>query len=1044
MAKTPDESKKTNGKPYNKADILNKAAKSSKVNRPNKANIPNTVKKAKNKNDLSSHKFTTILYKVILVALLVIIFYPPYLRGLFFENDYIKAELFVFIIFALFWVFKLLKKEKLIFETPLDYASFGFVLVYLVSIIAAVSVDLAKGEWLKYCMYFAVFFMLTDIASAFKNRIRVLWAITFSAAGVCILGIDAMAGGKIVTLGNNVFNKLYLISGMEIPEKGTFFSLFVGGRINSTLQYPNTLAAYLMAAFFVVLALMLLSDSRVKRIIASCVGFIFFVTFIFTLSRGAYIVFPFMVILFIIVLPKGMRTKGVVYLIVPFISSLPAIIKISGLLKSNPEGNPSIWLWVLSGIVLCLILSFVSEYIISFFERINWKVYIYIIGSLFIIACAGLLVAFNVRQPLTVAFPADSKASSAGIMRSVVLKPDREYRMSFDVEGKHAESSESQYSVIIRSKSENDILFDRYDVIAMVKEAIEPGSMKKEIEFKVPADSKIVNVYFNNHAKGTDLTFDNCIIIDARTGKQAVKVPLKYKYIPELITSRFQDIQANKSSYARTVFYKDGLRIFGDHWLIGAGGGAWSLLYFSYQSYLYFTTQAHNYYLQLAVETGTIGLLVLMLLLLSIIFIFIKQRYKEKADNTNLMVLQAALFIILITLFLHAGIDFDFSFPAMLLLVWEVLALFNAGIKETAAQTGGAYLFNLKELKLNSAFGVLLSLVLVIMSSTIIAAISHFDKGSAVLKQNELDLSIWHFQRAAELNPSRAEYKINYSSLVLQKGKSASAEEKARANKWISEAETQSRYDVSLLPFIVKYYFSTGKIKEGLDISERMIGLRPFRVEEWEQLTGAYNSVLQYYLNNKNAEQSLEMVNRGLDAIPWALKVNKGNRNPFIFNAQTSQTLERFAYYKDNGSKENISNLNNITFYSLPAMDIDNDGTPDQWNSTSSDSYKLENGDNMLKIDKLTSDKNTYIQSRSLLLKADSKYRIDLELYNEGEPGEIQYLLTGVSKKKDTLKLLNGVYSATVTTPGEIKTANLKIFIDKDCMIKSLRITEIK
>ncbi|NJD03477.1 MAG: hypothetical protein FIA99_12985 [Ruminiclostridium sp.] len=227
-------------------------------------------------------------------------------------------------------------------------------------------------------------------------------------------------------------------------------------------------------------------------------------------------------------------------------------------------------------------------------------------------------------------------------------------------------------------------------------------------------------------------------------------------------------------------------------------------------------------------------------------------------------------------------------------------------------------------------------------------------------------------------------------------------------------------------------------------MSDKMIELRPFRTEEWEQLTGAYNSVFQYYLQNNSKEQSLEMVNRGLDTIPWAARVNENNLDPFIFNAVTSQTLERFAYYKDNVSAENITDINNIVFYNQPSMDVDKNGKPDQWNTTSSDTYILKNENNMLKVDKVASDKNSYIQSRSLLLKTDSKYRIDLELYNESELNEIQYLLTGVSKKADTLKLLNGVYSAAVTTPEKLDTANLRIYIDNNCTIKALRITEIK
>ena len=1048
MAKATDGSKKKNGSTDKKANKLNKAAKSSKVNKLNKANIPNKAnklnkaKKAKYKNGLAEHKYTTFLYKVILAAILAVVFYPPYFRGLFFENDYIKAELFVFIIFAVFWVYKLLKKEKLVFKTPIDYASFGFVVVYLLSLFAAAGLHLAVEEWLKYCMYFSVFFMLTDLAAEYKNRIRVMWVITFSAVGISLLGIDAAAGGNIVRLVNNFFDRLYLMFGMDIPEKGTFFALFVGGRINSTLQYPNTLAAYLMAAFLVAIGLMLLSDSRVKRIIASCAGFIFFVTFVFTLSRGAYIILPFMLILFIVVLPKGSRTKGTVYAVVPLIASIPAIIKILGLINSGTEGNTAVWLWVLSGVVLCLILTLVSEHVISFFERLSWKIYISFIGTIFVIACIGAAFILSQKEPLTISFPEDSQAGNASVMRSVILKPDKEYRLSFDVVRGNKQGSEADYMVYIFSNTEKEIITSRPNMISSISGKATSESVKKDMDFMVPAGSKILYLYFYNTTKDTDITFDKCLITDMETGK-VKNVTLKYRYIPELIVSRLQDIQINQSSIVRGVFYKDGLKMFGDHWLIGAGGGAWSLLYFSYQSYLYFSTQAHNYFLQLAVETGIIGLLILLFLLVSIIYIFIRQRYNRGVIYGKTVILQGVFFTILITLFLHAGIDFDFSFPAMLLLMWEILALFNAGVKETAAQNGGFHLLYIKEMKFRPAILLIITFLFAIRTIMALAAESNSDAGLKALNDNRLDSSIGYFKNAAELNPLKPEYKINYSTLVVKKEK-ITADEKTRAGKWISEAESICRNDVTLLPHVAKYYFSITNISKSLKLLEKAVSIRTFRAEEWEQLTGAYNSAWQYYLQKKNDEQSNEMVKRALSIIPWAAKENKRNMDPFIFNPTTSRMLEQFSYYRVNEKNDVLTGRESIAFYSLPGMDIDGNGIPDQWNTTASNAFILKNENNILIVDKVSIEQDSYIQSRLLELKPKTQYRIDLTLDKQNEPSGIRYAITGVTAQATPLESVNGVYSADVTTPEQVGNNYLLLYFDKSCIIKSLSITEIK
>lgn len=53
-------------------------------------------------------------------------FFAPFLQGLYFEKDQYPAEIFVFIIFGIFWIYKMVKKSKLTLSNPLEYAAFGF------------------------------------------------------------------------------------------------------------------------------------------------------------------------------------------------------------------------------------------------------------------------------------------------------------------------------------------------------------------------------------------------------------------------------------------------------------------------------------------------------------------------------------------------------------------------------------------------------------------------------------------------------------------------------------------------------------------------------------------------------------------------------------------------------------------------------------------------------------------------------------------------------------------------------------------------------
>lgn len=1050
MAKTMEESKKITGKPdNNKANKINKAAKPGKANKPNSsvnrgnAKKPNTAKKAKSKNDLSNHKYTSYLYKAILIAILAVVFYPPYLRGLFFDTEFVRAELLVFIIFAAFWVYKIIKKEKLVFNTPLEYASFAFVLVYLISIIASVGLNLAVEEWLKYCMYFAVFFILTDLTADFKNRLRVLWAIAFSAIGVCIIGIDAFAGNRIVTLLNNIFAKYHEIMGIPPLEKGKFFGLIFGGRLASTLQYSNTLAAYLIAVFFISVGLTLLSKSKVHRVISSFAGFFTIVCLIFTLSRGAYLILPIMAVLFIIVLPKGTRIKGIISAIIPLIASIPSVIKISEVFNTNPDGNPEIWLWMLPGVALCLILTMVSDYVISFLERFDWKVYIWVFSVVFVVACIGLVVAINAKQPLTLSFAADSQAAEAYKMRSVILEPGKEYRMALDIIGKDNQGNEPEYEVRVFSNNEKEILRDRPNLLKSVSGKVQADTIQAEMDISVPSDSKILYVYFYNKTKGTDITIESCRINNPSTGELVADVPLEYKYIPEIISSRLQDLQVNKSSIERMVFYRNGMEMFGDHWLIGAGGGAWSLLYPSYQSYAYISTQAHNYFLQTGIEAGVVGMLALLFLIFSIAFMFIRQRYNKNVSNDKTVLLQTVLFTTLVTMLSHAAIDFDLSFPAMLLLLWEILALFNAGAKELAVQTGGYKLPALKELKFSAVIMLVIAFALIIRSAMVIGAINSSDKGYRALNESKADLAAAYYENAAELNPFKPEYKLNYSLITVKKG-NTTADDMKKAEQWMNEAERLSKYDVSLRPFVADCYYSVGNIPKGIDILESAIKLRPFVAEEWQGFTNICNSAWLYYLQKDNKEQAGAVVDRALNVISSATEANKRNIDPFIFNAATSKDLEQLAYYKDKQNGKELTGTENIAFYSIPEMDIDSNGIPDQWNTTPQSEFILKNENSMLKVEKVSATQDSYIQSRLLSLKPNTKYRIDLALEGENGATGVRYLVAGVSTQAENFEWVNGVGSATFSTPEKAENNSLMLYIDKSYTIKALSITEVK
>jgi len=120
--------------------------------------------------------------------------------------------------------------------------------------------------------------------------------------------------------------------------------------------------------------------------------------------------------------------------------------------------------------------------------------------------------------------------------------------------------------------------------------------------------------------------------------------------------------------------------MFKDNWLIGAGGGHGEPC-FCIPVLPVLVHAIPCIFLQVAVETGIIGLIVLIMLLLSIVVQFITEYKYKKEEDVNYRILQGTLLTSIFGMFLHSCLDFDLSISSVFLLLWTLMALFNSGYR---------------------------------------------------------------------------------------------------------------------------------------------------------------------------------------------------------------------------------------------------------------------------------------------------------------------------------------------------------------------------
>ena len=131
----------------------------------------NLAKKKKQTKTIEINQSTSHLPRwlpmVSFVFLGILIFYPPFFRGLFFNEDMFLYHIITALVFILIWANKIYQKDYTFLKTPLDWAIFAYAGVYLLSLIGAVHP--AGLLWIfKVLNYFMVFWMITQVVKNFK------------------------------------------------------------------------------------------------------------------------------------------------------------------------------------------------------------------------------------------------------------------------------------------------------------------------------------------------------------------------------------------------------------------------------------------------------------------------------------------------------------------------------------------------------------------------------------------------------------------------------------------------------------------------------------------------------------------------------------------------------------------------------------------------------------------------------------------------------------------------------------------------------------
>lgn len=306
-----------------------------------------------------------IIELITLIGILAILFVGSFFQGLFFEGDIIIAFIMFGILLMLFAFSNSLQDYPLI-KNKAEVCLLIYGLMYIVAIFNAANQWLAILGAVKVIFYLLVFWLVSRINDNRKYDNVIINALIILSVALCFTGI---------------------VSALQIYE---FPDAFKNYRINSALQYPNTLAAWLTASSILTLYQMLKQKSWKRFILLSVAYFIQLFTFFGTLSRGGFLLILGIYFLYIVFNP-GQKGKT---LVCSFTTGVIAFI--SSYFFLNLVVQQKNFKFAALCFVAGLIMNMISSYIIykgydKVKKRVNKKVIAMMLVTFLLIAIIALI-----------------------------------------------------------------------------------------------------------------------------------------------------------------------------------------------------------------------------------------------------------------------------------------------------------------------------------------------------------------------------------------------------------------------------------------------------------------------------------------------------------------------------------------------------------------------------------------------------------------------------------------------------------------------------
>ena len=781
-----------------------------------------------------------VLLAAMFVVIALLLFFGPFQRGLFFPNDLLRAKAVIFGLLILWGLFRLLKRESLRLNSPLDICIVVLVLAFVASFFVAVHKRDALTEILRAASYLVVYLVAIDISRYFylpwqKNKPQ----------------SNPEEADTVVPPGLNIILHLLLVSAVVVAIAGLgaaagnwdFIGAYDGARIASPIAYANAAAAYFMAAYFLAVALIPLAHKRVKSIYLAF-AVLLLLTIILTFSRGAWLLLPPLGLLLVVASAPGERMRSLLNLIVTALAAVPIAFVADSLFQSEAPGRA--WPMIAVAVILVVLLGL----LVDLFIKLNKKVRFVLVGSGVALV---IIFIFILVRPVLGPIRLERTFAEPVMMQTVQqvigkVKAGEAYQLSFEVNAEQTlppefEQPEYVWGVLVRGGLPD---YSYVELLNYQGKETE-GWQNKDFNFLTTEDIIRLEIIIYNEIPGTSVMVRSVFL--TANGKQQKLYFAADRILPPRLYDRLYSFSRDKNVDRRVELFRDAIKIIKDYPILGTGGGGWASVYHSYKEQAYHSREIHNHYLQVWVEAGIFGFLAFVGIWVSFIAMFVRNCLRRSISPLTWQ-LWASLLVPVVALGAHSFIDWNFSMSAVGIYLFILL---GAGRSIDRLKWFDRSTLKEKRSDYSSLFtgfiAVFVGIFLLVYTIMLISGLNATWRSQDLMERTNLKQAIVEMEKAIRLDPLLAENYHNMSVLIeeqfLRTGSQASLNEVLYFAGKAQELEPYSPLYSSRYGILLLYYVD---FEEGLVYIDRVIKINPFLISGYIQSAMSRLRLAEHYL----------------------------------------------------------------------------------------------------------------------------------------------------------------------------------------------------